>query len=100
MNLEEAFAMLDSASAQSVLLVKPPFVWGAEAKFIELTDDYRVPQKYLDEGYEYLIGAEDALNMMADLSGKKIGAKAVVEYVVHCAINDAPPAWFDDLSDA
>ena len=54
----------------------------------------------MDEGYEYLIGAEDALNMMADLSGKKIGAKAVVEYVVHCAINDAPPAWFDDLSDA
>jgi hypothetical protein len=98
MNLEEAFAMLDSVSNASVVLAKPPFTWGSEAEFVEVTDDYRVPQNFLDAGYEYLIGVEDALYMVSNLAGKRIGARAVVEFVVHWAIHDAPPAWFNDLS--
>jgi hypothetical protein len=100
MTVEEAVLRLAQAPEDSVLVAKPPLTWGAEAMFIELTDDYRVPQPVKDAGYEYLMGRDDIANLLALLKKKRLSSRAIAEFVIHYAMNDSAPAWIDGIPDA
>lgn len=97
MTIEEAVSRWLEMSEGSVLVAKPPLTWGAEAMFVELTDDYRVPQPVQDEGYEYLLGREDIANLVDFLNGKRVSGRTSAEFVIHYAMNDSAPAWIDDI---
>jgi hypothetical protein len=99
MNVEEAMARVAQMPEGSVLVAKPPLTWGAEAMFIELTDDYRVPQAVKDAGYEYLLGRDDIANLLAFLKKKKVSSRTVAEFIIHYAVNDCAPAWINDVPD-
>ncbi|NJS37563.1 MAG: hypothetical protein HC765_16040 [Brachymonas sp.] len=98
MNIEMIIASMSHQIADGVLIAKSPFTWGSEAKIVELTEDFKVPQKYLDEGYEYLLGQDDIVKLLEFLKTKKISNKAKAEFVVHYAVNDAFPSWIEDIS--
>lgn len=83
----------------TVLVAKPPLTWGAEAMFVELTDDYRVPQSIVAAGYEYLLDRDDIEKLLAYLEMKKVSARTAAEFVIHYAVTDAIPAWIDDIPD-
>jgi hypothetical protein len=68
MNVEEALTKVAQMPEGSVLVAKPPLTWGADAMFVELTDDYRVPQAVKDAGYQYLLGREDIEKLLAFLT--------------------------------
>jgi hypothetical protein len=78
---------------------KPPLTWGADAMFVELTDDYRVPQAVKDAGYQYLLGREDIEKLLAFLTKKRVSSRTVAEFVIHYAVTDSAPAWINDIPD-
>lgn len=99
MNIEEALAKVAQMPQGSVLVAKPPLTWGAEALFVKLTDDYRVPQSVIDAGYVYLLGRDDIEDLLGVLKRKKVGSRTVAEFVIHYAVTDSSPAWINDIPD-
>ena len=100
MNIESAVAQVARMSEDGVLVAKPPFTWASEALFVDLTDDYHVPQPVKDAGFEYLLGRSDIEMLVDFLRAKKISSRAAAEFVIHYAITDSTPAWIDDVPDA
>jgi len=100
MNVEEAVSRLTQMPEGTVLVAKPPLTWGAEAMFVELTVDYRVPQPVKDAGYEYLMGRDDIANLIDFLKKKRVSSRSAAEFVIHYAMNDSAPAWIDDIPGA
>lgn len=98
--LEAVLGMKDASQRGAVLVARPPLTWGAEAMFVDLTDDYRVPQPILDAGFQYLMGAEDLSSVLEYVRKKKISEKAIAEFVIHYAMVDSAPAWIDDIPEA
>jgi hypothetical protein len=98
MTIEEAIAAIARAPKDSALVAKPPLTWGAEAMFVELTDDYRVPQHLCESGYQYLLGREDIETLLEFLK-KKVSSRTAAEFVIHYALTDSPPSWIDDIPD-
>ena len=97
MDIETAIANIDQAGNEYVLVGKRPFSWGSPAKLIQPTQDYRVPQSVIDEGYEYLLGKEDIVMLLGYLKIKKISSKSTAEFIVHYAMCDAYPSWIEDI---
>lgn len=100
MNLEKAVAKAREVSDDMVLVAKPPFTWGSEAKYIALTDDFRIPSHIADEGFEMVLGHEDLITPLGYLAEKKVSEKTAAEFVAHYAVHDDWPAWFRDLKEA
>lgn len=100
MTVEEALRKLAQTPEGSVLVAQPPLTWGAEAKFIALTDDHHVPQPIKDAGYQYLLGREDIENLLAYLKKKRVSSRTAAEFVIHYAVTDSAPAWINDIPDA
>jgi hypothetical protein len=99
MTIEEALVIASHVPEQQTLVARPPLTWGAEALFVTLTPDYRVPKEVLDAGYKYLLDGED-IAMILDLAKtKRLSSRSVAELLIHYAVNDAFPAWIDDIPD-
>jgi hypothetical protein len=99
MNVEEALTKVAQMPEGSVLVAKPPLTWGAEAMFVGLTDDYRVPQAVKDAGYQYLLDREDIEQLLAFLTKKRVSSRTAAEFVIHYAVTDSAPAWINDIAD-
>lgn len=99
MTVEEALTIVDQAPEESVLVAKAPLTWGAEAMFVELNDNYGVPQPVKDAGYEYVLGLDDIKIMLAFLKKKKVSSRTATEFIIHYGVHDAIPAWIDDIPD-
>jgi hypothetical protein len=97
MNIEEALARLNEFSSDHVLVAKPPMTWGAEAAYVRLTEDYRVPDSIRELGFEYLLECEDIERWLMAIKGKKMSSRAVAEFVIHCALYDCAPSWIEDI---
>lgn len=100
MNVEDAVANVAQMPEGTVLVAKPPLTWGAEAMFVDLTNDYRVPESVKDAGYEYLLGRDDIENLLAFLKKKRVSSRTVAEFVIHYAVTDSTPSWIHDIPDA
>ena len=83
----------------SVLVARPPLTWGAEAMFVQLTDDYRVPEAVKEAGYQYLLSREDIGNLLRFLKTKKVTSRTAAEFIIHYAITDSSPSWINDVPD-
>jgi hypothetical protein len=62
-----------------------------------LTSDLRVPEKTLQEGYEYFLEKSGVDEILELADGKLSSREAKVELVAHYADYDAYPAWFHDI---
>jgi len=83
----------------SVLVARPPFTWGAEATFVSLADDFRIPPAVADAGFQYLLERDDLLDLLGFLKKKRVSPRTIAEFVIHYAVTDAVPAWIDDIPD-
>ena len=99
MYIEEALIKVSQAPEGSVLVAKPPFSWGSEAMFVQLDDDYEIPDSILKLGYECLLDLDDIEGLLLDIKGKKISSRAIAEYVIHYAAMDCAPEWLNDIPD-
>jgi hypothetical protein len=99
MNVEEALIKWTQMSEESVLVAKPPFTWGADAMFVELTDDYCLPQNIRDAGFEYLLGQDDIKKLLDYLKKKKVSTRTIAEFVIHYSVTDSTPEWINDIPD-
>ena len=99
MNIEEAMTLILQAPEEAIIVAKPPFTWGSEAKFAELQDDMHFPGWVKNEGYEYLLGREDVMHLLDDLKTKKVSSKTIAEFVIHYAVIDCTPEWINDIPD-
>ena len=97
MNVEEAVSKVRNYSSDMVLVAKPPLTWGSEALYVKFADDYGIPSETKAVGYEYVLGHEDVVTQLGYLSQKIVSARTAAEFIIHYAIHDAGPAWFDDL---
>ncbi|MDB5935205.1 MAG: hypothetical protein JWQ01_2549 [Massilia sp.] len=98
MNIEDAVLRAAEMSDNAALVARPPLTWGAEAIFADLDDDYGVPKYLREAGYVYLLGKEDLLQLISFTGDKRLSSKSVAEFVIHYALTDAYPSWFDDIS--
>lgn len=99
MDIAEALEVDLHALAGKVLLARPPMAWGSEAKFAELTDDFRLSDGDAAAGFEYVIGVDDIHDLLELGRAKRLSSRAMAELVVHYARCDALPAWLDDVPD-
>ncbi len=97
MNIEEAVIRWVEMSENSVLVAKPPLTWGAEALFVELDENYCVPDKIKNDGYLYLLGKEEVERLLSYLEKKKVSTRTVAEFIIHYAVTDCTPEWIDDI---
>lgn len=100
MNVEEAVLKASQMPEGSVLVAKSPLAWGSEAMFVELTDEYAVPQSVKEAGYEYLLGRDDIENLLTFIKKKKVSSRTVAEFIIHYAMTDSAPSWINDIPDA
>jgi hypothetical protein len=70
MNVVEALEEIAEVSEEKVLVAKRPLTGGAPAMFVDLTEDYGVPQHVKDAGYEYPLEREDILQLLEFLKKK------------------------------
>lgn len=99
MNVEEALVRYLEMTDNSVLVAKPPITWGAEAMFVDLTEDYAVPDHVKEAGYKYLLGKEEIENLLPFIKKKKASTRTVAEFIIHYALTDSTPSWIDDIPD-
>lgn len=76
---------------------RPPFTWGSEAMFVKLTEEGGMPRDAVELGFEYVLSIDDMQDLLAAIKGKKISRAAAAELVIHYALYDCAPAWFNDL---
>ena len=100
MNVEQAVSNAAAMPEDCVLVAKPPLSWGSEAMFIQLTEDYRVPEEVQGAGFQYLLGRDDLLDLLAFLKKKRVSDRTAAEFIIHYAVTDSPPAWINDIPDA
>jgi len=99
MNIEEAVSNAAAIPEGSTLVAKPPLSWGSEAMFIQLTEDYQVPQPIQEAGFQYLLSRDDLLDLLVFLRKKKVSSRTAAEFVIHYAMTDSTPAWIHDIPD-
>ncbi len=100
MNIEEAINIAEQISDEMVLVVKPPLTWGSEALYVPLSDDFSIPKSVSDAGFEVVLDHEDLMTQLEYIRSKKASTRTIAEFVIHYAVNDSWPEWFNDLPDA
>jgi hypothetical protein len=100
MNIEEALLRFAEMPSDSVLLAKPPFTWASEAIWVPLMDVGGVPESAKQAGFEYLLERDEIEYELEFLKTKKIGSRAVAEFIIHYAVYDSPPAWIEEIPNA
>lgn len=96
--LETIIDDLIVAPSGTVLLAKRPFAWGTQASLVELGPFDNPPAELASEGFEYVIEADEARDVLEAARAKGLSARATAELVVHYASYDCMPAWFDEIA--
>ncbi|MDV2468470.1 hypothetical protein QR674_05685 [Acinetobacter chinensis] len=89
--------ILESEDYIVELILKPDNYLGCEAFFVSLGEDYRIPQKYSEQGYEIILDIQD-IKMLADMADEYIMSdETFCELIIHYYLRDAFPSWLYDL---
>lgn len=93
MNLREVVERIDRESDAMCIVAKRP--WGPEtdAALVRLTDENRVPDETLKQGYEYFLEVSVALDDVLEGVEDVLSPAQRFEAVLFYAENDAYPSW-------
>lgn len=93
MNLREVVELINRESDAMCIVAKRP--WGPEsaAALVRLTDEYRVPDETLKQGYEYFLEVSVALDDVLEGVEDVLSTSQRFEAVLFYAENDAYPSW-------
>src|SRR5688572_23398411 len=99
MRLSEAIASIDRSHDNLCIVAKRPWTHQSEAKLVQLTEDYRVPNDVVGQGYEYFLEVSVALDeVLGGLDGT-LSEEQLFRAVLYYAENDAYPEWLCALRD-
>ena len=99
MDIEEAISSATCLSDGMVLVAKPPLTYASDARLVEMNPDGTVRREDLEGGYRVLLDFEDIATLLSYAARKKMSSRSVAEFIIHYAILDAYPAWFEDIPD-
>lgn len=99
MNLREVVDLIDRETDAMCIVAKRP--WGPEsnAALVRLTDEYRVPDETLKQGYEYFLEVTVALDEVLEGVQDVLSPSQRFEAVLFYAENDAYPSWLCAVRD-
>jgi hypothetical protein len=94
MTLEEALDQIAQLPNNEAVFAKRPWGWNSEAMMAQLDQEYRVPQRILDLGFEYVLDGFIAKDVLRDAFGSREPSplerrKLLLYYAEH----DAWPDW-------
>ena len=97
MTLYEIVAQLESVEDSLCIVAKRPWSKTSEAKLVSLTEEYRIPEQVLAQGFEYFLEVSVALDEV--LQGLRVSLSPDQRYeaVQFYAENDAFPEWLNEL---
>lgn len=98
MNLASIIANLESADNTLTIVAKRPWTANSDARLVSLTDEYRIPNDVLQEGFEYFLEVSIARDeALGELAGRLSPAQRVAA-MVYYAENDAYPDWLNAIA--
>ncbi|MDR7088514.1 hypothetical protein [Cellvibrio fibrivorans] len=97
MTLQEAILKLNWISDDLCIVAQRPWVPNSEAKFTELTAEYRIPESIKASGYEYFLEVSLINEELLAHAKVKLSPAQKVEVAIYYAENDATPEWFNEL---
>ena len=96
MKLSDIVAHLETADDSLCIVAKRPWTGDSEAKLVSFTEDFRIPEEALSDGYEYFlevsVARDEVLSGPIDLSDEQR-----IAAVIYYAENDAFPQWLNAL---
>ena len=92
--IERAGAMSD----ELCIVSRRPWSPESEARLIQLTDDFRVPEGVKANGYEYFLEVDVIRRELLDAFPKSLTSDQIVSAVIYYAEFDATPQWLNELS--
>lgn len=97
MNLLEAIFLVTQMPNESCICCKRPFHQSSEAKIVQLTSGYCLPEHALEGGFEYFLEKDGVEEVLGYAEGKLNSREAKTELIAYYADFDAYPGWFNDL---
>jgi hypothetical protein len=98
MRLADIIANLQATDDSLCIIARRPWTADSVAKLVAFTDDYRVPEDALLEGYEYFLGVNTALEEVVGDLRSRLSAAQRLDACIHYAEYDAYPAWLDEFA--
>lgn len=86
-----------SASDSRTIVAKRPWSETSEAQLVSLSDEYRVPSDVLNEGFEYFLEVDVAVNEVLGELASRLSAAQRFAAVLYYAENDAYPDWLNEM---
>ncbi len=99
MHLREIIERVDREADALCIVAKKPWTSESEAQLVRLTDDFRVPAKALEQGYEYFLEVSVALDEVLDGLERVLTKEQRFNAVLYYAENDAYPDWLCAIRD-
>ncbi len=96
MKLAQIVAMLESSDESLCIVAKRPWSSDSEAKLVSFTEEFRISEEVLANGYKYFLEVSVAVDDV--LTGPvALSAEQRVAAVIYYAENDAYPEWLNEL---
>jgi hypothetical protein len=93
MRLRDVIGNLESADDSLCIVAKRAWTPESEALLVQLTEDCRVPNDVLAQGYVYFLEVSLVLHEVLDGSKDHLTDEQRVEALIYYAENDAYPEW-------
>jgi hypothetical protein len=100
MNVLEALRLVSTMPNNAVLLAAYPLTWGSEAGIVAHDAQFNIPRTDVDAGFKYVLEKEDLVRLLGYASEKRMSEESTAEFVIHYALHDGYPSWFNDIPDA
>lgn len=88
--LIELIGQIDAMDAEDVIVAKPEWHRGSDARIVRLTDDYRVPEETTQLGYRYFLEVDVIRQVLGEFHGRfDVTLEEKCDRIIHYAVYDA-----------
>jgi hypothetical protein len=95
MTLQEIVSNLQTISDGLCIAARRPWGPDAEAKLVELDEEFRFPNHIKEAGYEYFLEVAIARDEVLGAWHSQLSPEQCFDVVLYYAENDAWPDWFN-----
>ena len=97
MKLIEVVEQLHELPESTFICARRPWTRYAESKLVPFTEDLRVPQEVLAEGFDYFLEVSTAREILEGFLEKDPSLERITEFLIYYAEYDAFPDWAESV---
>ena len=79
------------------IVARRPWTPESEARLIQLTEDFRVPEEVKVNGYEYFLEVDVVRRELLEAFPESLTSDQIINAVIYYAEFDATPQWLNEL---